>query len=62
MPKYHVHVYQICGMCEIDIEAKDSTEARNKAMEDAVEKQWMMGFPDIKQIALTFDDEEGQGG
>lgn len=55
--KYHVHVYQICGMCEIDVEAPNEQEARSKALEIVINKHYGMMFPDIKQIALTFDDD-----
>jgi hypothetical protein len=58
---FHVHIYQICGMCELDVEANNSNEARTEAMKIVLEKHYGMMFPDIKQIALTFDEDESKG-
>jgi hypothetical protein len=44
-------------MCEIDIEADNGQEARSKAMDTIHKNHYGMMFPDIKQIALTFDDD-----
>jgi hypothetical protein len=48
-------------MCELDVEANNSNEARTEAMKIVLEKHYGMMFPDIKQIALTFDEDESKG-
>lgn len=59
---FHIHIYQISGMCELDVEADNSNEARTKAMKIVLEKHYGMMFPDIRQIALTFnEDDEPKG-
>jgi len=34
--KYHIHIYEVSGLIEKDIEAESIEEARNKALQDTV--------------------------
>jgi len=52
MPDYHVHVYIISGMVEVDVfDAKGEEDARSKALQAC--KGRLVKFPDCSRVAIT---------
>ena len=54
--KYHIHIYKVAKMMEIDIDAKDSSEAKNKAYEHMKDHKWRRA--DCKQLSLDYSHSE----
>jgi hypothetical protein len=55
MRKYHVHVYKVINMCEVDTLAPNEIKAKEFALE-AVKDGIISGqLPDCKFIAIEFD-------
>lgn len=54
--KYHVHAYDISLKAELDIEANNPKEAKEKALDPLCQLQW--GCPDCRYIALTFPEDK----
>lgn len=53
--KYHVHVYSLSGLCEIDLDAESEQDAMREALSKATELDspaWQE--PDNKYLALPF--------
>ena len=49
MKKYHIHLYQVKKMAEINVEAKDPTDAEDRALEKIKELKFKRS--DCKTIA-----------
>ena len=58
MTRYHIHVYQVSSMGEVNVEADNPIEAREKAMEMAREGLVSLRFPDCGTLAIAFPDEK----
>ncbi len=61
MPKFHVHVYDLACLCEVDVEAASPTEAMERALHTAKTADpsyWVK--PDTQYLAVPFalDDDE----
>ncbi len=54
--KYHVHLYQVASMAEVEVEADNETEAMQKALEIAGEAY--VRFPDTGRIVIPFPNKE----
>lgn len=53
MPKYHVHVYRLAEMTEVDLEADTPQAAMKEALARAEKQEWKEA--DNKYIALPFE-------
>ena len=57
MNPYHIHVYKLEKMTQMDIMAPDETQARSQALElvksGKTELTWTL--PDATMIAMSFD-------
>lgn len=51
--KYHVHVYRVTGLIEMDIEAESEQEARAKALEPPDGAYFEEKNPGCNFIAIT---------
>ena len=58
MPKYHVHVYRTTQFFEIDLEADNSQDARQKALDEIKNSNPIMKPSDCNFIALDFKIED----
>ncbi len=58
MPNYHVHVYKLSALCEVDIEADDSKDAMKKALDKVKNDDVKFTAPDNEYIALPFEVNE----
>lgn len=58
MKSYHVHIYQVSGMCEMEIDANNHEEAKQKAFDRIKKESWALLFSDCKHIAITFEEDE----
>ena len=56
---YHVHVYKVVELKEIDLQAADKKEAREKALELTEVCPFKQSKLDCKHIAIAFN---GAGG
>ena len=56
--KYHIHVYEVISMFEIDIEAKTEEEALERAIESAKSSSSKQE-PDCRYLALSFPNSNG---
>ena len=54
MKKFHMHVYKVSELAQVDIKADNASQARFKAFD--LEKAGMLKFetPDARLIALDF--------
>ena len=52
---YHVHIYQVSSLGEVNISAKNEKEAREQGMALAKEGSVSLRFPDCGQIALAWE-------
>ena len=52
MSKYHVHVYRVLGMVEVELEADNDVQARARAIEESKVKK--LGHADCHSIAVEF--------
>lgn len=52
MNKYHVHVYRVFSMVEIEVEAGSGEDARRKAISRS--KIMQSGISDCENIAIDF--------
>ena len=52
MKKFHVHIYKVKALMEVDLEAHDESDAREKAMEHLSDKPFKKA--DCKQIAVVY--------
>jgi len=50
---YHIHVYKVESMVQLDIDANSPEEARAKALEKV--KEHTLEKSDCKYIAITFE-------
>jgi len=55
--RYHVHVYEVASMFEVDLEAASEEEALRKAIE-AAKNSSSKQAPDCKYLALSFPISE----
>ena len=54
--KYHIHVYKVISLKEVNVEAKTEEKARKVAIKFSKNK--FFNKPDCALIALSFDKEE----
>ncbi len=54
MKTYHVHVYEVSGKVEFDIEADTAEQAQQIAL-NKIERVWWFGKSDCNHIALIPD-------
>jgi hypothetical protein len=59
MPNFHVHVYKVVGMVELDVSATDGEKAREKAM-NMVNANQAADFaePDVVLLSKSWKEEE----
>jgi hypothetical protein len=55
MRKYHVHVYKVINMCEVDTLAPNEVKAKEFALEAVKDGIIQERFPDCNFIAIEFD-------
>lgn len=58
--QYHVHVYSIARMVDLDVEAHDPSEAKRKALDYCAKltaKSPEVRLPDCKKIALIWNEK-----
>jgi hypothetical protein len=55
--KFHVHVYLVYGLIELEVEADNSEEARSKAQN--MSRGLQIRKSDCERIAITFGEEKG---
>ena len=58
MNNYHVHVYRVQAMTEVDLKAETPEEAKQKAVEKIKSENALMRPADCGFIALAFKSEE----
>jgi len=56
MDKYHVHIYIIQALAEVEVDACDSIEAKEKAL--AMDLDYHK--PDCNKIAIAFLEKSGE--
>jgi len=52
---YHVHIYQVSSLGEVNVSAKNEEKARELGIEMAKEGKVSLRFPDCGQIALAWE-------
>jgi len=57
--KYHVHIYKIVAMAEVEIEAENPKESKQKAFEIKDTLEYKQS--DCNYIALSFDADDIKG-
>lgn len=55
---YHVHVYQVSVLGEVNIEADNPIEAREIAMEMSRKGEVSLRFPDCGTLAIAFENDD----
>lgn len=58
MEEHTVYIYQISGMCKVQVEAPNKEQARTIALDKVINENYGMMFPNVRQIALTFDNDD----
>jgi len=58
MDTYHVHIYRVQGLIEINLEAETPEEAKQKALEKVKTSGAVMTPADCDFIAMAFKSEE----
>ena len=53
MKQFHIHLYAVVGKAEVDLEAMDEKEAKEKALKMAAEDSLPLKTSDCKMIALA---------
>lgn len=53
MRKYHIHVYRVVGLRELDIVAESEAEAMTKALQTAKKSKLFWGRSDCKYVAIV---------
>jgi len=54
---FHVHVYQVSVLGEVDVNARNNKEAKEIALDMARKGEVSLRFPDCGMIAVTFEDD-----
>lgn len=52
---YHVHVYRVSNLCEIDVTAESPQVAMSRALHQAKQDDAVWSAPDNQYIAIPFD-------
>jgi len=55
MPKYHVHVYKVVGLCEVEVTAESPQSAMSMTLRQAKQDDAVWSAPDNQYIAIPFD-------
>lgn len=45
-------------MCKVQVEAPNKEQARTIALDKVINENYGMMFPNVRQIALTFDNDD----